>query len=198
MYKPSADEIKKLREQTFAPMIQCKEALQVNEGDFKKAVAWLNEKGLIKAAGKSERITGAGMIDAYIHNGAQMGVLLDIRCETDFVARNEEFKKLAHDICLQIASMNPAWVSRDDVAKETLSEKKLAWQKELQEQNKPKEMFEKIIEGKLDGFYKENCLLDQPYFKDESGKTFVKDVVSQVIAKTGENIKIVKFNRFAI
>src|SRR3989338_735558 len=115
MYKPSAEEIKKLRETTFAPMIQCKEALAVNEGDFKKALAWLAEKGFTKAAAKSERMTGAGAIDSYIHNGSQVGVLLDIRCETDFVARNEEFKKLSHDLCLQIASMNPSWVSQEDV-----------------------------------------------------------------------------------
>ncbi len=198
MYKPSAEEIKKLRQSTFAPMIQCKEALAVNEGDFKKAVVWLNEKGLIKAASKSERLTGAGVIDSYIHNGSQVGVLLDIRCETDFVARNEEFKKLSHDICLQIASMNPSWVSREDVPESEILERKISWGKEFQEQGKPKEMFEKIIQGKLDGFYKENCLLDQIYFKDESGKMTVQDLISQIIAKTGENIKIARFTRFAI
>ena len=198
MYKPSVEEIKKLRETTFAPMIQCKEALAVNEGDFKKALAWLAEKGLTKAAAKSERMTGAGAIDSYIHNGSQVGVLLDIRCETDFVARNEEFKKLSHDLCLQIASMNPSWVSREDVSEEMITERKTAWEKELQEQGKPKEMFDKIVQGKLDGFYKENCLLNQLYFKDESGKMTVQDLISQVIAKTGENIKIAKFSRFAI
>ncbi len=198
MYKPSVEEIKKLREATFAPMIQCKEALAVNEGDFKKAVAWLGEKGLLKAAAKSERLTGAGIIDSYIHNGAQVGVLLDIRCETDFVARNEEFKKLSHDICLQIASMNPSWVSQEGVPEEVIAERKASWGKELQEQGKPKEMFDKIIQGKLDGFYKENCLLNQPYFKDETGKMTVKDLISQAIAKTGENIKVARFTRFAI
>ena len=115
MYKPSVEEIKKLRGATFAPMIQCKEALVSSEGDFKKALVWLNEKGLTKAASKSERTTGVGAIDSYIHNGSQVGVLLDLRCETDFVAKNEEFKKLSHDLCLQVASMNPTKV--DDLLK---------------------------------------------------------------------------------
>ncbi|HCI05721.1 MAG: Elongation factor Ts [Parcubacteria group bacterium GW2011_GWC1_45_9] len=198
MYTPSAEEIKKLREATFAPMIQCKEALVQSEGDFKKAVSWLNEKGLTKAASKSERITGAGVIDSYIHNGSQIGVLLDIRCETDFVAKTDEFKKLSHDLCLQIASMNPSWVSKEDVPEETISVQKAGWEKELVEAKKPKEMFDKIIQGKLEAFYKENCLLNQVFIKDEAGTLTVGELIAQTIAKTGENVKVGKFVRFAI
>jgi elongation factor Ts len=196
MYSPSTEEIKKLRQTTLAPMLQCKEALIVSKGDFKKAVIWLNQEGAIKAAGKSEKSVGAGIIDSYIHNGNQVGVLLDIRCETDFVARNEEFKKLAHGLCLQIAAMSPDWISPKDIPSEVIKGKRQIWSAELRSSEKSKEIIEKIIEGKLLNFYRETCLLSQPYIRNE--EETVEEQIVKTIARLGENIKVEKFVRFEI
>ncbi|MEW5805217.1 MAG: translation elongation factor Ts [Patescibacteria group bacterium] len=196
MYSPSIEQIKELRQATLAPMMKCKEALVASAGDFEKAVAWLNEKGAIKAAAKSERSVGAGLINAYIHNGGQVGVLLDLRCETDFVARNQEFKDLAHEICLQIAAASPRWVSSETVPEDEIKEKKQAWLKEAEALGKPKEVAEKIVQGKLDSFYKETCLLNQPHFKNE--EETINDLIVKTVAKLGENIKVGKFVRFEI
>lgn len=196
MYTPSIEEIKKLREATLAAVMKCKEALIATEGDFEKAVAWLNEKGAIKAATKADRTVGAGLIEAYVHNGGQVGVLLELRCETDFVARNQEFKRLAHELCLQIAATSPRWLSKEEIPETELAELKQAWLKEAESLGKPAEIAEKIVQGKLMSFARENCLLDQPYFRDE--KETVRDLIVKAIATLGENIKVGRFVRFEI
>jgi elongation factor Ts len=197
MYTASLEDIKKLREQTLASISHCKQALEEAGGDFNKAIKLLEQKGLAKAAAKAERMVGAGMIDSYIHYNKQLGVLLDLRCETDFVARNEEFQKLAHELCLQIAAMNPLWVSRDKVPAQTISERRAMYQEEIvKEGKKPAEIVEKILSGKLESFFAETCLLDQPYIKENDKK--VNDLISSAIAKLGENIKVNSFVRFSL
>jgi len=197
MYSASFDDIKKLREATAASVAYCKQALEEAAGDFEKALKFLEQKGLAKAASKSERTVGAGVIDSYIHYNKQVGVLLDIRCETDFVARNEEFQKLSHELCLQIAAMNPLWVSRDQIPATTLEERRAIYANEMAgEGKKPQDIIEKIITGKLESFFSETCLLDQAYIKENDKK--VNDLLTAAIAKLGENIKVNSFVRFSL
>ena len=199
MYQPSIDEIKKLREATAASIAYCQQALVEAEGDFDKAKKILELKGMTKAASKSERAVGAGIIDSYIHHNKQLGVLLDIRSETDFVARNQEFISLAHEICLQIAANDPQWVALEDVPAEIIEEKKQLFQRELAKEGKSgksQEVAEKIVQGKVNSFLEESCLLEQIYLKDNAKK--VKDVINLAIGKLGENIKINSFRRLSI
>ena len=197
MYTVSLEDIKKLRETTLASVIHCQQALAEAKGDFDKALKLLEQKGLAKAASKLERSVGAGIIDSYIHHNKQIGVLLDIRCETDFVARNEEFQKLAHELCLQIAAMNPRWVSRDSIPAEVLAERRSMCRKEVEQQKgKPAEIVDKIVSCRLESFFAETCLLDQIYIKENDRK--VNDLLTGAIAKLGENIKVNSFVRFSI
>lgn len=196
MYQPSLEDIKKLRAATAASISYCQQALVEAEGDFEKALKILEQKGMAKAAGKTERSVGAGIIDAYIHHNKQLGVLLDLRSETDFVARNQEFTALAHELCLQIAANNPRWITREDVPQEVLAEQEQLLRQELLKENKPQAVQEKILQGKLESFFVENCLLEQPYLKDDSKQ--VKDVLNLAIGKLGENIKINSFHRLSI
>lgn len=195
-YAPSLDEIKKLREATLASIAYCKDALVEAQGNFDAAIKIVQKRGQAKAADKAERGLGAGIIDSYIHNGKQIGVLLDLRCETDFAARNEEFLKLAHELCLQIAATNPQWLSREDIPEKMMREKQKQLKQELETAGKKGEVIEKAMQGKFQTFYKETCLLDQPYIRDESQT--VRDIVATAIGKIGENIKIKSFCRFAI
>ncbi|KKU11094.1 MAG: Elongation factor Ts [Parcubacteria group bacterium GW2011_GWB1_46_8] len=197
MYTASLEDIKKLRETSLASIVYCKQALEEAGGDFNEALKILEQKGLAKAASKSERTVGAGVIDSYIHYNKQLGVLLDIRCETDFVARNEEFQKLAHELCLQIAAMNPLWVSRANIPAEVMEERRLMYVKEASaEGKKPEEIIGKIVNGKLESFFSETCLLDQAYIKENDKK--VNDLVAGAIAKLGENIKVNSFARLSL
>jgi len=195
-YAPCLDEIRKLREATLASIAYCKDALVEAQGNFDAAIKIIQRRGQAIAADKAERGLGAGIIDSYIHNGKQIGVLLDLRCETDFVARNEEFLKLAHELCLQIVASNPQWLSREDIPEKIMREKQKQWEQELETAGKKGEVIEKAMQGKLQTFYKETCLLDQPYIRDESQT--VRDIVVIAIGKIGENIKIKSFCRFAI
>lgn len=195
-YTPSLEDIKKLREATLASVSYCKNALVEAEGDFDAAVKIVEKLGQAKAASKAERGLGAGIIDSYIHNGKQLGVLLDLRCETDFVARNEAFEKLAHELCLQIAASSPIWLSSDVVPVDVVEEKKQAWRQEFEAAGKKGDVIEKAMQGKLQTFFKETCLLDQPYIRDEAQT--VRDMIATMIGKIGENIKINSFCRFAL
>ena len=195
MYQPTIEEIKKLREMTLAPIMSCKEALIEAQGDLDESLKILRQKGISKASSKAEREVGAGIIDSYIHNGSQIGVLLELRTETDFVARNEEFKKLAHELGVQIASMNPAYIEISKIPAEVINEKKEEFSESLKA-IKDEKKFEKALEGKLNSWYEEVVLLEQIYYKDQNLK--IKDLITNAIATFGENIRISKFARFEI
>ncbi len=188
--------VKKLRELTGAGMLDCKKALEETGGDIEAAVELLRKKGIAKAAKKAGRETKEGLIHAYIHAGGRIGVLLELNCETDFVARNELFKELANELAMQIAAMRPRWVKREDVPKEIIEkEGEIAREAALAE-GKPEHIAEKIAEGKLEKFFKEVCLLEQPYIKDD--KKTVEELIKEYIAKIGENIQVRRFTRYEL
>ncbi len=188
--------VKKLRELTGAGMLDCKKALEETGGDLEAAVELLRKKGIAKAAKKAGRETKEGLIHAYIHAGGRIGVLLELNCETDFVARNELFKELANEIAMQVAAMRPRWVKREDVPKEVVEkEGEIAREAALAE-GKPEHIAEKIAEGKVEKFFKEVCLLEQPYIKDD--KKTVEELIKEYIAKLGENIQVRRFTRYEL
>ncbi len=188
--------VKTLREMTGAGILECKKALEETNGNLEEAVELLRKRGIAKAAKKAGRETKEGLIHAYIHAGGRVGVLLELNCETDFVARNETFKELANELALQIAAMRPQYVSRDTVPKEVIEkEGEIAREAALAE-GKPEHIAEKIAEGKVEKFLKEVCLLEQPYIKDD--KKTVEDLIKEYIAKLGENIQVRRFTRYEI
>lgn len=188
--------IKELRAKTGAGIVDCKKALAEANGNIDKAIEILREKGIAKAVKKAGRATNQGIVSAYIHPGAQLGVLVELDCETDFVARTDEFKNLANEIALQIAATDPDYVDRDEVPEEVIEKEKEIYRKQLEEQKKPAHIIDKIIEGKIETFYKEHCLLDLPYIRDE--KVTIKDLIKEYIAKFGENITVRRFARFKV
>lgn len=192
--------VKDLREKTGAGVMDCKAALQGCNGDFEKAVAYLREKGLAAAAKKASRVANQGVIEAYIHAGGRIGVLVELNCETDFVARLPEFKELAHEIALQIAAMRPLYLSPEEVPAEVIEQEKENYRTLIaQESDKPKPP--KVVEqeaGKLQKFYAEFCLLSQPYIRDETHKLTIKDLITEKVAKIGENIKVRRFVRYEL
>jgi len=188
--------IKELRQLTGAGVLDCKKALEEAGGDMEKAAEILREKGLAAAAKKANRVAADGRVEAYVHTGNKLGALIEVSCETDFVARTEEFRALCHDLAMQVAAANPRWVSREDIPPEVIEAEKEAYRKQLADQNKPEHIIERIIEGKLAKFYQENCLLEQPFIKDEE-KT-IQELVTEAIARLGENIVIRRFARFQI
>lgn len=188
------DAIKKLREKTNAGVVDCKKALAEANGDIEKAIEILRKKGVKLASERSSRATKEGRIESYIHMNGRIGVLVEVNCETDFVARNEEFKKFVKNICMQIAATRPKFVKREDVPEEVLDKEKEIAGTPLK--GKPDEVVEKIISGKLEKFFEENCLMEQPFIKDSSIK--IKDLLNQFIAKIGENIVIRRFIRYQL
>jgi len=192
----SAKTVKELREKTGAGFMDCKKALKETGGDCVKALVFLREKGLSAAEKKSGRITSEGLIYSYIHAGGKLGVLLEVNCETDFVARNEDFIALVKDIAMQIAAMGPAYINRTEVPADVVEAEKAIYVNQAKETGKPDRVIEKIVEGKLDKFVKGLCLLDQPFVKD-SDKTVDKLIVES-IAKLGENISVRRFVRFKV
>ncbi len=192
----SIDKLKQLREQTGISMMECKKALDESDGDIEKAKDVLREKGKEMVKGREGRKTNSGIVTSYIHANGKIGVLLELFSETDFVAKSEAFQELSHEICLQIAASHPLVVKDDDIKEEFLEKEKKICQKQLEEEKKPKEIMDKIIEGKLRKYKKEVSLLSQLWVKDSS-KT-IKDLVEEVKAKTGENIEVGKFTRYEI
>lgn len=192
----SAKMVKELRDQTGAGMMDCKRALVEANGDIEKAKDVLRKKGLSKASKKSGRATGNGAIVDYIHFNNRVGVMVELNCETDFVARTDEFKELGRDICKHIAMENPKYVSRDEVSSEVLEKEKEIYKAQLAESGKPEKVLEKIIEGKIEKFYSENCLMEQKYFLDDSRT--IEEMIKEAIAKIGENISVGRFVRFEI
>ncbi len=192
----TADAVKQLRELTGAGMMDCKKALVETDGDIEKAVDLLREKGLAKAAKKAGRIASEGLVVSYIHGNGRIGVLLEVNCETDFVARNEEFQALCHDIAMQVAATNPGYVSRDEVPEEVLEREKAVLSAQALNEGKPAHIVEKMVVGRLEKFYQENCLIEQPFIKDQDKS--VQDYVNETIAKIGENLNVRRFARFAL
>ncbi len=188
--------VKTLRDMTGAGFMECKKALEETGGNLEEAVEVLRKKGVAKAAKKAGRETKEGLIHSYIHAGGRVGVLLELNCETDFVARNEVFKELANEIALQIAAMKPKWVKREDVPKEIVEKEGEIAREAAIAEGKPEHIAEKIAEGKVNKFFQENCLLEQKFIKDEA-KT-VEELIKEYIAKLGENIQVGRFCRFEI
>ena len=192
----SVEQVKELRKATAAPVLDCKKALQHSDGDFDLAVDWLRQKGLSTAVKKAGRMANEGVIDAYIHHGNRVGVVAEVNCETDFVARSEDFRALVHDILLHIAMANPLCVDVGDIPAGALErEKELFREKALQE-GKPEQIAEKIVAGRVDKYYQQVCLLHQSFIKDE--ELSIQDLVNRAIAKLGENIIVHRFARFEL
>ena len=192
----SAADVKKLREMTGAGMMDCKNALADAGGDFDKAVDYLRTKGLAKAAKKAGRETSEGIVYSYIHPGNRIGVLVEVNCETDFVARNESFRAMVHDLAMHIAAANPRWVSREEVTESDIEHEKQIYRDQMVESGKPENIIEKIVEGKMDKFYSESCLMEQGFIKDLD--TTVSELLQSKIAEIGENMKVSRFARFEI
>ncbi len=191
----TAEMVKELREKTGAGLMDCKRALSESAGDMEKAIDFLRQKGLASAAKKASRSATEGLIGSYIHMD-KLGVMVEINCETDFVARTDDFRGLVKDVAMHIAAANPLYISRDDVSAETIEREKEIYRAQVT--NKPPQVVEKIMEGKLDKFYSEMCLLEQVFIKDPDGKKKVKDIITEKIAKLGENIIVRRFARFQL
>ncbi len=194
--KIKADMVKELREKSGVGMMDCKKALIESNGDIKKAAELLREKGLAKASKKAARATKEGIIDSYIHLGSKVGVLVEANCETDFVAKNDLFKSFVHDIALHIAASAPVYIAKEDVPQEIIDKEKEIYIKQAINDGKPENIAEKIAQGKLNKFYEEYCLYQQPFVKDND--ITVSELVKHTIAKIGENIKIRRFARFVL
>ena len=189
-----ASSVRELRDRTSAGFLDCKNALEEANGDFEKAGEILRKKGLAKAMKKGSRGTPEGRVGSYIHTNGKVGVLIEVNCETDFVAKNDVFESLVKDICMHIAATDPMAVSRETVPQEMIDREKKAYNEEFKD--KPDNVRDKIIEGKMEGFYKEVCLINQPFVKDNDQT--IEDLIKNAITKLGENIKISRFARFAI
>lgn len=192
----SASMVKELRERTGAGMMDCKKALVDANGDAEKAVELLRERGLAKAAKKAGRIASEGIVDAYIHGGGRIGVLVEVNIETDFAAKNEEFRAFVKDIAMQIAAMNPQYVRREEVPQEVIDREKEILKTQAMNEGKPEHIAEKMVAGRIEKFFNEVCLLEQPFIKDND-KT-VEDILKEKIARIGENINIRRFARFEL
>lgn len=193
--KISASLVKELREKTGAGMLDCRNALVETEGDIEKAVDLLREKGLASASKKAGRIASEGLVDSYIHGG-RIGVLVEVNSETDFVAKTDEFKEFVKDIAMQVAAANPKYVSREDVPEEEVEREKSILVQQAINEGKPEHIVEKIVEGRMEKYFEEICLLDQAFIKDPDVK--INDLLKEKIAKIGENIIIRRFSRFEV
>lgn len=191
----TAEMVKNLREKTGAGVMDCKKALTESNGDFEKAVILLRQRGLATALKKASRTASEGIIESYIHMG-RIGSMVEVNCETDFVARTDEFKELVRDIAMHIAAVNPTYLSRDDVPKDIIEREKEIYTAEIKD--KPEHVIKKIVEGRLEKFYRETCLLDQIFIKDPEQKKTIKDLIAEKVAILGENIVIRRFVRFQL
>jgi elongation factor Ts len=193
MIKP--EDVKRLREQTGAGIMDCKRALESSGGDYEKAALWLREKGLSTAAKKADRAVREGIVTSYIHHGSRLGVLLELNCETDFVARTDDFQQLARDIAMQVAGMAPTYVSRDDVPAEVIEEQKRLFAVDAEREGRPVDRIPMIVEGKLNKWLEAVCLLEQPY-RDTDRK--IADLITEKVALLGENIRVARFARMGV
>jgi len=191
-------QVKELRDRTGAGVMDCKEALQAGNGDLEAAVEFLRKKGLAQAGKRAHREAREGAIGTYIHHGAKLGVLIEVNCESDFVARTDAFQDLVKDLGMQVAAANPSYVARENVPGEVIEKEREIYRGQLADQKKPPQVLDKIIEGKLEKFFTDQCLLEQPFIKDASGKTKIRELVDGVNAKTGERIVVKRFARFQV
>jgi elongation factor Ts len=193
----TAQQVKELRELTGAGMMDCKRALQETGGDLEKAREWLRTKGLADAAKRAGKSASEGVVEAYIHLNGRLGVLIEVNCETDFVANTDEFRTLARDLAKQVAaSQEVQWISRDQVPEEDVARERKVFEEQAREQGKPDHVIDKIVQGKLESFYERTCLLDTPFFFTEDGGKTTGDVVAEISAKVGENILVRRFAKF--
>ena len=192
----SASLVKELRERTGAGMMDCKKALQECDGDQEKSMLWLREKGLAKAQKKSGRATSQGFIGSYIHSNGKIGVLVELKCETDFVAKNEKFLELAKDLAMQVAATSPLCVAPEDIPEDVLEQERKLFTQQTLDEGKPENIVPKIVEGRMKKFAQEVCLLEQAFIKDDSRK--VKDLITETIAVLGENIQVGRIVRLAL
>jgi elongation factor Ts len=192
----SAAAVKDLREKTGAGMMDCKKALAESGGDLDKAVDYLRQKGLAAATKKASRTASDGAIGAYVHPGGKIGVLVELNCETDFVARTAEFQNLLKDIAMQIAAANPRYIRSEEVPSEHLEKEREIYRRQAMESGKPEKVVEKIVEGKIDRFYSEICLLEQSFIKNPDQK--VADVLTEAVGRLGENIQVKRFSRYQL
>lgn len=188
--------VKELREATGAGVLEAKKALEASNGDFDKAVDSLREKGAARAAKRSGREASEGVIELYAHPGNRVGVILELNCETDFVARNEEFTTLAHDLALHIAAMSPQYITTNEVPEEELNRELEVLRNQARAESKPEQVIDKIVAGRMTKFYEEFCLLEQPFVKDDKVK--IKEMITEAIRKTGENIVVRRFARYEL
>jgi elongation factor Ts len=194
--KISAEQVKELRQQTGAGVLDCRKALEAAEGNMEAAAKVLREKGLAKAAGRAERETSDGVIDLYSHGEGRLGVMVEVNTETDFVARTPEFREFAHEMALQVAATAPRWVSPDDVPEEILEQEREKARDAALAEGKPENVVDRIVEGKLEKFLNEACLLNQLYVRDEKRK--IADIVQDLVLATGENVSIRRFERWEL
>jgi len=188
--------IKDLREATAAGVLDCKKALEASGGDVEKAKAYLREKGIAAAAKKADREVKEGLIEAYVHAGGRVGALIELDCETDFVARTEEFRALAHDLAMQVVAANPLYLAPEDIPPHVLEEETKDYRAQARDAGKPEHIIEKVVEGKLQKYHQEVCLMKQPFIKDD--ELTVQDIITRMIAKVGENIVVRRFARFEL
>jgi elongation factor Ts len=191
-----AAQVKELRERTGAGMLACKQALVEARGDMERAITILREKGLAAAARKAGRVANDGLVEAYIHGGGRIGVLVEVNCETDFVARTEEFRTLARDLAMQIAAARPEYIRRDDVPEEVVARERAILRAQALREGKPEKVVDRMVEGRLEKFFKEQCLLEQPFIKDPN--ITVGQLITDKIARLGENITVRRFARFEL
>jgi elongation factor Ts len=194
----SAEQVKELRERTGAGVMDCKAALEASKGDMQGAIEHLRKKGLADAAKKAHREAKDGVVASFIHPGSKIGVLVEVNCETDFVARTDDFQQLVKDLAMQVAAANPSYVSREDVPGAVVEKEREIYRQQMADQKKPAQVVDKIVEGKLEKFYAESCLMEQPFIRDPSGKTRLRDMVDQATSKMGERIVVKRFARFQV
>lgn len=192
----TSEMVKELRQATGAGVLDCKKALEASNGDFDKAVEYLREKGLAAAAKRAMRTANDGVIGVYVHHGNRVAVMVELNCETDFVARTEEFQTLAHDLAMQVAATQPQYLSREDIPPEVIEAEKQIYRAQMADQNKPDHIVERIVEGKLEKYYQEACILEQTFIKDED--LTVDDLIKNAVAKIGENIVLSRFVRYQV
>jgi len=190
--------VKKLREMSGAPMMECKRALEETHGDSEQAFTLLRKRGIASAAKKSGRPTGEGVVGSYIHAGGKIGVLVEVNCETDFVARNDEFQALVHDLAMQICATDPRFIRKADVTPEVLAREKEVLRAQAAASGKPEPVLDRIVEGKLGKFYEDTCLYEQHFIKDTTGTMTISELIASKIAKFGENITVSRFARFKV
>jgi len=186
--------VKELRERTQAGMMDCKKALQETGGDMEKAIDYLREKGLAQAAKKAGRLASEGLVEAYIHGDGRIGVLIEVNCETDFVAKTDEFKELVRELAMQVAALKAEYVSREDVPEDVLERKREVNRQRALNEGKPANVVDRIVDGRIEKYFEEVCLLEQPYVRDNDKK--IKDLIQEKIAKIGENIQVRRFVRY--